>query len=401
MYEAIKTVKLIATFLENVFIYLSLLYFMGPAHKSQSALEYMMTYGWAILVIVIVAAVLYSLGIFSPSSSLSTTITGFSNLGSVTAECLPNAGMVIQFGNSIGTTINVTYLNYTVNNKEYSISPNSANSFISPGSVGAFVLPYVCSSAGSVYSSNVIVTYSEPGSPLPGPYYSSGIVRGTVSTSANLNFTGGLAYTGGAGQGCYIGQKVFGITEGVLAPITNQYNGVYTINCRTSANLCNGWEFYGYIYLSKIVTFREAADDTVSTYIRPAFNGSGYGNWENAFAPAYNSNLTWSGCCNRFLDANFISSGTYVGIQETVSLTPGLYEISLDSAYDHACDGPWFSITGGVWIGPVNLSVWTNGPLPNNVTAASVFSNPISPGYADIENVSSFPSSLYVYTNIT
>ena len=28
--------------------------------KSQSALEYMMTYGWAILIIVIVAAVLYS-----------------------------------------------------------------------------------------------------------------------------------------------------------------------------------------------------------------------------------------------------------------------------------------------------------------------------------------------------
>ena len=51
---------------------------MSLTHKSQSALEYMMTYGWAILVIVIVAAVLYSLGIFSPSSSLSTTITGFS-----------------------------------------------------------------------------------------------------------------------------------------------------------------------------------------------------------------------------------------------------------------------------------------------------------------------------------
>ncbi|MGC8533630.1 MAG: hypothetical protein ACP5MV_03330 [Candidatus Parvarchaeum sp.] len=53
--------------------------------KSQSALEYMMTYGWAILVIVIVAGVLYSLGIFSPSSSLSTTITGFSNPGTVNA----------------------------------------------------------------------------------------------------------------------------------------------------------------------------------------------------------------------------------------------------------------------------------------------------------------------------
>ena len=32
--------------------------------RSQSALEYMMTYGWAILIIVIVAAVLYSFGIF-------------------------------------------------------------------------------------------------------------------------------------------------------------------------------------------------------------------------------------------------------------------------------------------------------------------------------------------------
>ena len=53
--------------------------------KSQSALEYMMTYGWAILIIVIVAAVLYSFGIFSPSSSISATITGFSGLGSVQA----------------------------------------------------------------------------------------------------------------------------------------------------------------------------------------------------------------------------------------------------------------------------------------------------------------------------
>ncbi len=30
--------------------------------RSQSALEYMMTYGWAILIIVIVAVILYSMG---------------------------------------------------------------------------------------------------------------------------------------------------------------------------------------------------------------------------------------------------------------------------------------------------------------------------------------------------
>ncbi len=36
--------------------------------KLQSAMEYLMTYGWAILVIAVVLGVLYSLGIFSPSS---------------------------------------------------------------------------------------------------------------------------------------------------------------------------------------------------------------------------------------------------------------------------------------------------------------------------------------------
>ena len=41
--------------------------------RSQSALEYMMTYGWAILIIVIVAVILYSMGIFNPSSSITFT----------------------------------------------------------------------------------------------------------------------------------------------------------------------------------------------------------------------------------------------------------------------------------------------------------------------------------------
>ncbi len=36
--------------------------------KAQSAMEYLMTYGWAILVIAVVLGVLYSLGIFNPSN---------------------------------------------------------------------------------------------------------------------------------------------------------------------------------------------------------------------------------------------------------------------------------------------------------------------------------------------
>ena len=42
----------------------------GPARarRLQSAMEYLMTYGWAILVIAVVLGVLYSLGIFNPSN---------------------------------------------------------------------------------------------------------------------------------------------------------------------------------------------------------------------------------------------------------------------------------------------------------------------------------------------
>ena len=36
--------------------------FTVKTKRSQSALEYMMTYGWAILIIVIVAVILYSMG---------------------------------------------------------------------------------------------------------------------------------------------------------------------------------------------------------------------------------------------------------------------------------------------------------------------------------------------------
>ncbi len=46
--------------------------------KAQSAMEYLMTYGWAILIIAVVLAVLFSLGVFSGGSSLPQLCTGVS-----------------------------------------------------------------------------------------------------------------------------------------------------------------------------------------------------------------------------------------------------------------------------------------------------------------------------------
>lgn len=43
--------------------------------KGQGALEYLMTYGWALLIIVVVGAALFALGVFSPQTR--STCTGF------------------------------------------------------------------------------------------------------------------------------------------------------------------------------------------------------------------------------------------------------------------------------------------------------------------------------------
>jgi hypothetical protein len=49
------------------------------SRKAQSAMEYLMTYGWAILIIAVVLGALFSLGVFSGSSFLGTS-------------CIPSSG---------------------------------------------------------------------------------------------------------------------------------------------------------------------------------------------------------------------------------------------------------------------------------------------------------------------
>ncbi len=74
--------------------------------KSQSALEYMMTYGWAILIIVLIAAILFSFGIFNPSTSVTNAplITGFSDIP-VTTAVANNSFFKITLSNQYGQTV--------------------------------------------------------------------------------------------------------------------------------------------------------------------------------------------------------------------------------------------------------------------------------------------------------
>ncbi|MCL5016714.1 MAG: DUF2341 domain-containing protein [Candidatus Parvarchaeota archaeon] len=155
---------------------------MSPPRRSQSALEYMMTYGWAILVIVIVAAVLYSLGIFSPSSSLSTTVTGFANTPVSSAAFTNNGGLAFSVGDLVGYPIEITNVTeITASGSKITILPNIT---VSPSQTKVIIIPKAFSSStqGSHESVSLTITYTEPGQVFQGPYTSTGTVSGTTPT---------------------------------------------------------------------------------------------------------------------------------------------------------------------------------------------------------------------------
>ena len=161
-----------------------------PNRKSQSALEYMMTYGWAILIIVIVAGVLYSLGIFTPSLSASPTVTGFNGLGSVQAECSAY-GLEIILGNSLGVTINITEIKAVqsgqISTKIFPAQSSlPSNYLISPQGSSKFIILNVCPNSTSRFSAQVYINYTEPGQPLSGPYNANGVITGQSTNQYNL-----------------------------------------------------------------------------------------------------------------------------------------------------------------------------------------------------------------------
>ncbi len=75
--------------------------------KGQSALEYLMTYGWAILIIIIVGGVLYYYGVFSPGKLVGESKIGFSRVyvdtWGVSGDTL---SLIIE--NRAGKDINIT-----------------------------------------------------------------------------------------------------------------------------------------------------------------------------------------------------------------------------------------------------------------------------------------------------
>ena len=145
--------------------------------RGQSALEYLVTYGWAILAIVIIAAVLWYTGIFNPSK-----IAGGGKQGggfgqftysdhTVTAT---NATVVV--GNTVGRQIDV----WSATVAGTSCPPTTIPTSVAPNALVTITCGDVTGlSAGAAYDYNVTILYTDSQSGL-NHTDTGGYIRGKV-----------------------------------------------------------------------------------------------------------------------------------------------------------------------------------------------------------------------------
>ena len=150
--------------------------------KGQSAMEYLMTYGWAILIVIIVAAALYALGVFNPATFTGRTATGFTQLGAPSDwDLLSDGSFKMKLSNNkIPTPVTIYSITATLsgNSQTYNTFNCTGNGqYLTIGPGGTADIPSDCTSgvdgttftltptptAGTSYSISVSILYNSGG----------------------------------------------------------------------------------------------------------------------------------------------------------------------------------------------------------------------------------------------
>ncbi len=136
-------------------------------------MEYLMTYGWAILIVIIVAAALFALGVFNPSTYTGRAATGFGELGTPSDWQYSGTSLTIVLKNQVGQAITVSNVTTVQGCYDGTSTP------IAAGSTATFTLSgCTLKGAGSSFSEAITVAYSVAGGL---PRSASGTITGTAT----------------------------------------------------------------------------------------------------------------------------------------------------------------------------------------------------------------------------
>ncbi|MFH1978460.1 MAG: hypothetical protein ABIJ92_03985 [Candidatus Aenigmatarchaeota archaeon] len=160
--------------------------------KAQAAMEYLMTYGWAILIVVIVAAALFALGLFNPGTFTQSTSTGFQGFNIQAGGWQMNSTQVtFILTNGVGANINITGIQATYGGINYPYAEVAGWNITTTGTNGPramninqeqkISMPQISGpAAGSSYTVDIRITYDNLDTGLTG-FTSSGTLTGTAS----------------------------------------------------------------------------------------------------------------------------------------------------------------------------------------------------------------------------
>ncbi len=131
--------------------------------KGQAALDFLMTYGWAIALVVIIAAVLFALGVFDVSNFIGNKAAGFSGVA-VSGWNLGSSGLfTMKLSNQVGQQISVNSVSVTVGQTTASMAglPVTLATGASTATLSSAAGAFSNQTAGSGYTASVTVGYTD------------------------------------------------------------------------------------------------------------------------------------------------------------------------------------------------------------------------------------------------
>jgi hypothetical protein len=148
-----------------------------PLH-GQAALDFLMTYGWALIMITICVAALYSMGVFDASTFIGSRASGFSQMTATDWMLRQDGMLVIRLKNNAGTDVNITRINATYQSQtaQYNATTPISNGQLSGNiAVGSFA----ATPRGTGYSVQVAMAYTDIATGYT--YVDSGTLTGKVA----------------------------------------------------------------------------------------------------------------------------------------------------------------------------------------------------------------------------
>jgi hypothetical protein len=151
----------------------------AAAKKAQSSMEYLMTYGWAILILGIVGVALYAMGVFNPMTFAGRSVTGFQVLGPMVDWEISSADgylTLIIVNGRMSVPVTIHEVTATISGQDTSFA--TPGLVIGPGASDTITFPVTPAlPKGSTYSVRVSIVYNSGGL----NHTDFGTVTGTVN----------------------------------------------------------------------------------------------------------------------------------------------------------------------------------------------------------------------------